>query len=99
MKGHSALWAVAHEDGFQRGHLHVLIYLVNLDATSPRIEIAGDILLVSTDRKAVEELVELVAHLFLDRANINAKPLGEYFLITGFASTPVTGCKPPELVA
>ena len=60
MKGHSAFWAVAHEDGFQRGHLHVLIYLVHLDTASPRIEIAGDVPLVPVDRKAVEELVELV---------------------------------------
>lgn len=51
---------VVHEDGFQRGHLHVLIYLVHLDAVSPRIEIAGDVPLVPVDRKAVEELVELV---------------------------------------
>ena len=60
MKGPAAFGAVVHEDGFQRGHLHVLIYLVNLDATSPRIEIAGDVPLVPVDRKAVEELVELV---------------------------------------
>ena len=60
MKGHSAFWAVAHEDGFQRGHLHVLIYLVHLDTSSPRIEIAGDVPLVPVDGNAVEKRVELV---------------------------------------
>ena len=99
MKGPSAFGTVAHEDGFQRGYLHVLIDLGNLDAATPRIEIAGDVPLVPVDRNAVEELVELVAHRLLGRVNIHAKKLDEDFFVTVFASTPVTGGKAPKLVA
>lgn len=99
MKGPAAFGAVAHEDGFQRGYLHFLIDLGHLDAASPRVEIAGNILLVPVDRNAVEKLVELVAHRLLGRVNIHSKQLDEDFFVTVFASTPVTGSKAPELVA
>lgn len=95
MKGPATFWAVVHEDGFQRGYLPVLIDLGNLDAASPRVEIAGDVPLVLVDRNAVEELVELVAHRLLGRVNIHAKQLDEDFFVTVFASTPVTGGKAP----
>jgi hypothetical protein len=99
MKGTSTFGAVVHEDGFQWGYLPVLIDLGNLDAAPPGVEIAGDIPLVPVDRNAVEELVELVSHRFLGRVNIHAKQLDEYFFVTVFASTPVTGGKAPELAA
>ena len=60
MEGPAAFRTAAHEDGFQRGHLHVLIDLGNLDAASHRIEIAGDVPLVPVDGNTVEKRVELV---------------------------------------
>lgn len=60
MKGHSTFGAVAHEDVFQQSHLHVLINLGNLDAASPRVEIAGDAPLVPVYGNTVEKRVELV---------------------------------------
>ena len=97
MKGPAAFGAVAHEDGFQRGHLHVLIYLVNLDTASPRVEIAGNILLAYPDRNAIEKSVEQVSQRLLGRVNIHAKPLDEGFFVTVFASCPVAGNETPEL--
>ena len=99
MEGPAAFGAVAHEDGFQRGYLHVLIDLGNLDAATPGVEIAGDILLAYPDRNAIEKSVEQVSQRLLGRVNIHTKPLDEDFFVTVFASTPVTGGEAPELVA
>ena len=99
MKRHSAFWAVVHEDGFQRGYLHVLIDLGNLDAATPGVEIAGDILLAYPDRNAIEKSVEQVSKRLLGRVNIHTKPLDEDFFVTVFASMPVTGNETPELAA
>lgn len=99
MEGPATFWAVVDEDVFQRGNLHVLIDLGNLDASTPGVEIAGDVPLVPVDRNAVEERVELVSQRLLWRVNIASKQLDDDFLVTVFASTPVTGSKAPELVA
>ena len=98
MEGPSAFRAVVHENGFQRGYLHVLIDLGNLDAATPGVEIAGDVLLVFTDRHAVEKRVELVSQRLLWRINIASEQLDDDLFVTVFASTPVTGGKAPELV-
>ena len=97
VKGPAAFWAVVHENGFQRGYLHVLIDLGNLDAATPGVEIAGDILLAYPDRNAVEKSVEQVSQRLLGRVNIHAKPLDEDFFVTVFASCPVAGNETPEL--
>lgn len=97
VKGPTTFWAVAHEDGFQRGYLHVLIDLGNLDAPPPGVEIAGDVPLVPVDRNTVENLVELVSHRFLQRVNIASKQFDKDFLVTVFASCPVAGNETPEL--
>lgn len=91
MKGPSAFGAVAHENGFQRGCLHVLIDLGNLDAASPRVEIAGDMHLAFPDRNAAEKSVELVSKRLLLRINIVFKQFDDDFLVTVFASRPVAG--------
>ena len=98
MEGPSAFWAVVHEDGFQRGYLHVLINLGNLDAATPGVEITGDILLVFPDRNAVEKRVELVSQRLLWRVYIASEQLDDDLFVTVFASTPVTGGEAPELV-
>lgn len=99
MKGHSAFWAVVHEDGFQRGYLHVLIDLGNLDAATPGVEIAGDILLAYPDRNAIEKSVGQVSQRLLWRIDIASEQLDDDLFVTVFASTPVTGNETPELAA
>ena len=97
MESPATFWAVAHEDGFQRGYLHVLIYLGNLDAPPPGVEIAGDILLAYPDRNAIEKSVEQVSQRLLWRIDIASKQLDDDIFVTVFASCPVAGNETPEL--
>lgn len=60
MEGSPAFRTAAHEDVFQRSHLHVLIDLGNLDAATHRIEITGDVPLAPVDGNTLEKRVELV---------------------------------------
>ena len=99
MEGPATFWAVVDEDVFQRGYLHVLIDLGNLDAATPGVEIAGDILLVSVDGNAVEKRVELVSQRLLWRVDIASEQLDDNLFVTVFATTPVTCSEAPELVA